>query len=41
MTCCGAPMAQENGIYVCAGCGSFYDPGAVPASTTAVAGGVR
>jgi ribosomal protein L37AE/L43A len=34
-------MATESGIYVCKGCGSSYDPGAVPASTTAVAGGVR
>ncbi len=34
-------MAKEDGVYVCKGCGSSYDPGFVPVSTTAVAGGVR
>lgn len=34
-------MALENRVYVCKRCGSSFDPGAVPASTTAVVGGVR
>jgi hypothetical protein len=31
MTCCGAPMRQEGGTYVCGSCGAWYDPGFVAA----------